>query len=39
VSFSRVGHNLSNQAKAWEVSSAGIIPSSSLTSFKASKAS
>ena len=39
VSFSRVGHNLFNQAKAWDVSSAGIIPSSSLTSLKASKAS
>jgi len=39
VSFSRVGHNLSNQAKAWEVSSAGIIPSSLLTSHIASKAS
>ena len=38
VSFSRVGHNLFNQANAWDVSSAGIIPSSSLTSLKASKA-
>ena len=39
VSLSKVGHNFSNHAKACAVSSAGIIPSSSLTSFKASKAS
>ena len=39
VSLLRLGHNFSNQANAWAVSSAGIIPSSSLTSFKASKAS